>query len=540
MTSFKNKLFAAVLCLSPLSNAAAKEEIYSVPSVHFLPLKRMETDAYGIHIPESTDVLNEDTWKNAVFPVTAAKFHQIGKQLPAGGEKLRLDLLKLTAAPPEGTSGQAFIALKLKQLFDLAQFEDAYRLIQKIPEKTRSDSLNKIYADLFLTQSLKTTCALKGMDGEASFWQKLSAVCAAADKKENEAFFALELLKEQKTDSPFITKAVDSFLYGKPLKTPEKITPLTVAVWRAAGRKLTELKDPDNQIWFKAVFVSDETIPVEQRLPLAEELAQSGLLSAEKLKTLYTRISFEENKDAPLSPILLRAQSIQRAQAAADNPEKQKFIKRGLQSAKESGVLYAFSAAGENILKTLTPDPETLEESSLLIEAFVLAGLNEQAADWYKKAEILFPVSETTANGWYFAELVQADKNEHFLIPALEKMMAYAEKKQKADDAFTARIDRLMLMFQMLDMIPPDESWNYSSFAENSLEEELSERKKSTASPQKSVGDAVLEALRELDGSYTGLMTALSGLTRIGLEREAAVLAAQSADLIFQPEETHE
>ncbi|MBR4126915.1 MAG: hypothetical protein IKR09_05030 [Alphaproteobacteria bacterium] len=540
MTSFKNKLFAAALCLSTLSNAAAQEETYSVPSVHFLPLKKMEANAYGIHIPESTDVLNEDTWKNAVFPVTAAKFHQIGKQLPAGGEKLRLDLLKLTAAPPEGASGQAFIALKLKQLFDLAQFEDAYRLIQKIPEKTRGDSLNKIYADLSLTQNLNTACARKSMDGDDPFWQKLSAVCAAIDKKENEAFLALELLKEQKADNPFITKAVDTFLYGKSLKTPEKITPLAVAIWRAAGRKLTELKDPDDQIWFKAVFVSDETISVEQRLPFAEELTQSGLLSAEKLKTFYTRVSFEENQDTPLSPVLFRARSFQHAQAAADNPEKQNFIKKGLQSAKESGVLYAFSAAGENILKTLTPDPETLEESSLLIEAFVLAGLNEQAADWYKKAEILFPVSETTANGWYFAELAQTDKNEHFLIPALENMMAYAEKKKKADDAFTARIDRLMLMFQMLDMIPPDESWNYSSFAENSLEEELSERGKSTVPSQKSVGDAVLEALRELNGSYTGLMAALSGLTRIGLERDAALLAAQSADLILQSEKTHE
>ena len=269
-------------------------------------------------------------------------------------------------------------------------------------------------------------------------------------------------------------------------------------------------------------------------------MTQSGLLSAEKLKTFYTRVSFEENQDTPLSPVLFRARSFQHAQAAADNPEKQNFIKKGLQSAKESGVLYAFSAAGENILKTLTPDPETLEESSLLIEAFVLAGLNEQAADWYKKAEILFPVSETTANGWYFAELAQTDKNEHFLIPALENMMAYAEKKKKADDAFTARIDRLMLMFQMLDMIPPDESWNYSSFAENSLEEELSERGKSTVPSQKSVGDAVLEALRELNGSYTGLMAALSGLTRIGLERDAALLAAQSADLILQSEKTHE
>lgn len=69
-----------------------------------------------------------------------------------------------------------------------------------------------------------------------------------------------------------------------------------------------------------------------------------------------------------------------------------------------------------------------MSESGALIEAFALAGLNEQAGEWLRKAEIIFPVSQTTAEGWYFAELVQTDKSRHLFIPALESMMAYAEK----------------------------------------------------------------------------------------------------------------
>ena len=219
MTGFKNKLLAALLFFCGVQSAAAQDGIYLIPPVHLLPLKKMETNAYGLNFAETTDVLNQSVWKNASYPVTAAKFARVPARLPAAAEKLRLDLLKLTAEPPQETNDQAFITLKLRHLFDRGQFDDVYKLTQKIPENIRTAEQNKIYAETLLMRNLQTACFLKDTD-TTPFWQNLSAVCAARDKEENKAFVALDLLKEQEEDDPFFSAAVDFFLYGKAIKAP--------------------------------------------------------------------------------------------------------------------------------------------------------------------------------------------------------------------------------------------------------------------------------------------------------------------------------
>ena len=108
MTSFRNKLFAALLCFYAGQNAAAHDKVYPVPPVQLLPLKKMETNAYGLIIPENANVLNENTWKSAIYPVTAAKFSQIPELLPAKADELRLTLLKVAAEPPQSTTEQSF------------------------------------------------------------------------------------------------------------------------------------------------------------------------------------------------------------------------------------------------------------------------------------------------------------------------------------------------------------------------------------------------------------------------------------------------
>ena len=57
MTGFKNKILTLFLCLLT-SQAVAQDKIYLVPPVQLLPLKKMETNAYGITIADKDDVLN--------------------------------------------------------------------------------------------------------------------------------------------------------------------------------------------------------------------------------------------------------------------------------------------------------------------------------------------------------------------------------------------------------------------------------------------------------------------------------------------------
>lgn len=549
MNGFKNSYFLLALMFFMPNGAAAREKIYMVPPVQLLPLKKMETNAYGLIIGGKDDVLNENLWQNTTYPVIADKFAKTREKLPPAAEKLRLKLLLTAGAPPLGTTGQAFITLKLRQLFALGYFDSVYGLMQKIPEKLRSGEQNKIYAGVLLLQDMQTACFLTDKESEETFWLRLSAVCAAFKQEEDKALLSLNLLKEQNGEDAFVTNAVDHFIEGKPLTVkPEKITPFSVAVWRKAGRSLAEIKDKTEDLWFKKLFVQDETIPVEQRLAEAEQLVQRGLLAPAKLRTYYQQVMFDDTPDEKnMSGETLRALMLQKAAAlssmAEDNIQKQTFLKQGLQSARRDHLSYAFASAAKDVLETLKPDIDTLAESGELIEAFALAGLNEQAGEWRQKAEIIFPVSQTTADGWYFAELVEPDKSRHLFIPALESMMAYAEKNQTADEAFIHKIDRLMLMFKTLEMIQPDETWNYTSFAEESEESFIAARQTNPAAAQitgRPAGDIVLEALNALDGSYAGLLRALSLLNAAGLEREAAETALQSADIILTPKKDDE
>lgn len=547
MNGFKNSCFLLALLFFIPSGAAAQDKIYLVPPVQLLPLKKMETNAYGLIIGGKNDVLNENLWRNTTYPVIADKFAKTPEELPPAAENLRLKLLLTAGEPPLGTTGQAFITLKLRQLFALGRFDEVYGLIQKIPEKLRSGEQNKIYADVLLTQDMQAACFLTDKESEEIFWQRLSAVCAAFNREEDKAFLSLDLLKEQNGEDAFVSNAIEYFMEGKPLTAkPEKITPFSAAVWRKAGRSLAEIKDKTDAVWFKKLFVQDETVPAEQRLAEAERLVQHGLLAPAKLRTYYQQVVFDDTADEKnMSGEKLRALTLQKAAALSsmteDNIQKQIFLKQGLRSAKQDKLSYAFSAAAKDVLETLKPDIDTLPESGALIEAFALAGLNEQAGEWLRKAEIIFPVSQTTAEGWYFAELVQTDKSRHLFIPALESMMAYAEKNQAADEAFIHKIDRLMLMFKTLGMIQPDETWHYTSFPEESEESFIAARRGNPPLPDgKSAGDTVLEALNALDGSYTGLLRALSLLNAAGLEREAAETAMQSSDIVSAPEKTDE
>ncbi len=549
MIGFKNSCFLLALSLFIPSSAAAQEKMYLVPPVQLLPLKKMQTNAYGLIIGKKTDVLNERLWQNTTYPVIADKFATTPNKLPPAAESLRLKLLLMAGEPPLGTTGQSFITLKLRQLFNLGYFEEVYELIRKIPEKERSAEQNRMYADILLLQNMPAACFLNDKESEEPFWLRLKAVCAALNQEEDKAFLSLELLKEQNDEDAFVTNAVDHFTGNKPLtQKPEKITPFSIAVWRKAGRSLTEFKDKINNTWFKKLFVLDETIPVQQRLADAEKLVQRGLLPPTKLRTYYQQVLFEEDAGKKnLSGAKLRALMLQKAAALSsgveDNTQKQIFLKQALQSAKKDKLLHAFASAAKDVLKTVNPDIDTLPESGIFTEAFALAGLDEQAIEWQQKAEILFPVSQTTADGWYFAELVQKDKSRHLFIPALESMMAYAEKNQMTDELFIHKIDRLMLMFKMLGMIQSDESWHYTSFAEGSEEAFIAAKRTNPTSAkiaEQPAGNTVLDALNALDGSYTGLLRTLSLLTAAGLEREAAETALQSINVVLNPKNADE
>ena len=542
MTSFRNKLSAALFLSLFIYPALAEDKIPPVPSVRLYSLKKMDTNGYGTIVPSDQDVLNQGIWKNSSYPVIAAKMAQIPQTLPAAAEELRLKILKLATDPPAGTTGQDFITLRLKRLFERGQFDDVLSLLKKIPEKQRTDEQNKIHLDVLLIRDFKNSCALSEKESDMPEQLYHAAVCAAEAQDSDKAFLALDLLKEQGKSDEFTSNAVDYFLYAKPLNTPpENVTPLSASVWRETEHSLTDLQTSQSPLWFNALLAEDKSVAGEIRLPLAEQLTQKGLMPASKLKDLYEHIPLPDKKNKTLSGAFQRAALIRRAMTETDNLSLQEMMKEGFQSAKKEGVPYAFTLTVKDILEKLTPDADTLAESLELIEMFSLAELPDKVSEWQSKAELAFPVSETSAYGWYFANLFQQDENQRFFTPALKNMTAYEEQKQIKNRNTSAKQDRLMLVFKILDLLSPEEEPAFATFSPDAAENAFIGEKESVSSSLKEkTGERLIEVLKKIDGSYIGLLNALSGLNELGLSEEAKKLAAQSMDLILGSEKQDE
>ena len=188
MTDCKNKILtfaaAAGIALSVFSaeTKAATDDVYLIPPVSLLPSKKSAANALGLFEADKNAPLNGNLWQNTAFPTVAEKFGKIPHLLPAAAEDLRMRLLLTAGNPPQGTVGQAFITLKLNRLFERGATDEAFKLIHKIPEKTRATEQNKINADVLLTRDLQPACYLNDRNSDNVFWLHLAAVCAAHAK----------------------------------------------------------------------------------------------------------------------------------------------------------------------------------------------------------------------------------------------------------------------------------------------------------------------------------------------------------------------
>ncbi len=563
MINFKNNLilsavfsftFALFMCLP--TTAFSQAGGYRVPPVQLTSLKKIEANAYGLEVGRSQDVINAKVWHNTSYPVVAGKFSEIPLVLPPVAQTLFLDLIRMSAEPPQGTTGEAFIDLKLNLLFQRGRFEEVYRLVQRIPEQTRSLKIEKIYAEVLLLQDLQTACYLgKKTDGD-DFWLKMTTACDAFHLEESKAQLGLSLLKEQKKDDAFLTAVVDFFLYKKPLEVqPKTITPLNVALWKKAGKSLNDLTLKPQTIWFKKIFVIDEEIDAKYRVKTVEELVEIGLLSPLFLRMVYQQVEFGENPTfTRLSGAEKRAFFVQSAAALSrapfDNLKKQAFLKQGLESAKKDNVLFAFSNGSKDVLETLRADLDTLADSALFIEAFSLSGLSELAIEWYKKAKMLFPISQTAADSWPFVALLEKDEKDNLFLLMIESSKAYFdethaqfetesdENLKRSLEIFYSKIDKTMLMFEMLGMISSEEAWQYTTFPEGSALAFMSSRRKMPkALYQESVGIRILNAIRDASRGYTDLLIAFSTLSELRLEQQAKILAIQSMKKVLEVKE---
>ncbi len=236
--------------------------------------------------------------------------------------------------PPEAPkfSGETLDAATLlharvQNLIAMGDWADAVALIELVPVDQVTDSLRRIRADAELASDhLSAACAEAQAALQASsdvYWQELQVFCQLATGQSGAAALGLDLLREQKHDSPAFFWAVD-LLQGGRKPAPAAVmslSPLTYAMLQKAAvtlpPALAKAADPITMSMVARIPTTDEgaagdkpiTDParrdrrrkaVEARIVLAEQAVAVGSLDPEVLRGLYRGLDLKQETDLPL------------------------------------------------------------------------------------------------------------------------------------------------------------------------------------------------------------------------------------------------
>ncbi len=463
------RVFRNSLLIFLLTAAGAHAE---VPVVRQSALHKIEPDSYGLEIVRSNDFLNAGMWDKTAFGQAVSLIRAM-KPVSLTATALQRGILLATARPPAFTPKNEWLTVRMEKLFEWGLFDDVVQLGEKIPENLQTEKQRKIISDALLLTDFQRACA--GRNGNP---EQVRLLCEALNGNEDEVFRLSEIVGEQGGDA-YVLKAADAFFSKTPFsETPPAATAPNIAAARLAGVDFSSLIDDNAALWVKKAYVETTSIPAEKRLPVAENLAQQGLLNPVELRTLYDETSFLTGD-----------------------------LEHDFAEAERRKAAAAFAAATKDLWENQIADADILPDSLWRIKGFMAANLPEKAKSWVEKAELTFPDSPTVVQGWAYAEL--QPETERCFMPFLELMIRA--------DVPAERIDAIMAVYTVMNLVPNDEYWNLSTLTLPSLPE----RKGSAA-------EQVLKAIAGMTERPDGLLQGLGSLQQMGFEREALRIAVET------------
>lgn len=547
MTGCRNSAWLLALCLlcafpargGPLSSETAR--IYAVPNVRIAPLEKLKTDAYGLRVPENGAPLDGSLWENSSLAVIRQKIMDTQASFfPPAAEELRRTLLLTAAEPPRGTAEGEFLTLRLSELFRRGDFDSLRELSRKIPDARLTDEQAELFADASLLLSDNASACRQTVFGrEGLYFQKLAVLCAALDKDENRTQLGLDLLAEQGNADPFLRDAAEALLSNRPLtEKPAELTPSSFFLMRLFGVAPSEEQLRTDEIWPRTAFAESSNVPWTARIESAEKLACHGLFDPRRLAALYEQAA--PDGDPPAEGPLYRALMYRNAAAAFTDAARNDYIRKALASARKDGCFIASARAFREILAAAEPDGGSAAVSPDIVKAFALNGQTENLRQWMEAARAASLQSRTQAEAWHAEDLSRPDSVRPH-IPEIEKMMAFEEKSDPAPqnenqsasaEKLVRKTDRIMLLLETLGLFAPDETWVYTSFAENGPEaaflKSLHEKEKSHKKELVSAGEQILDILKDLRKGYTGVLNAARRLNEMGLGSRGRLLALEA------------
>lgn len=289
-----------------------------------------------------------------------------------------------------------FLRLRVNRLSALGDLAGLNRLLGIVPQRLDDSRLAQARVDgLLLAGRDQEACGqVRGAAARFPaevYWSKALVFCQFLAEKRDQAFFALDLLREQDPEGDPLFYALTNLFIGGEAGAIEAgaMTPLSLAMLRlGAGEPPADLAAEAPLLLLQGIAALDKASPLDKAAAL-ERLAQAALVPGRRLAEAYAAIPFEEPeladplvKAAEAGGLRGRALLFHAARQESIATAKAEFLQAALSAARQAGRGFAMAQAVLPQVEALLPGAELAWFAPAAGRTLYRLGRYEGAAAW--------------------------------------------------------------------------------------------------------------------------------------------------------------
>lgn len=337
-------------------------------------LGEIDSNTVGALDP-NTQGLGIDMWKGTKASLVERLLPRIDGLSPLPTARQLARRLLLTAArPPEGAwpkDRPSLVARRIGRLLAFGDVSAANRLLRVVPSHVEEEPVARARMNAaFLANDRNAACgeaqAAAGQHTDV-VWRKALVFCQYVAGEAAKAQIGVGLLREQGVKDEAFFSLAQRLAGDKEtsFSVPARLTPLHLAMMRAAGVKFSEtLTDTADPGALRAIALSPNA-GIDTRLEAAERALAAGVLEPEKLRQVYTSVNFTPgdiqgasgsagNLSGPRGRALLYQAARNQNQPAA----RAELLSKAFVLARSQGRLEIAVRAFQPLLEEITPTPD--------------------------------------------------------------------------------------------------------------------------------------------------------------------------------------
>ncbi|MDH3240189.1 MAG: hypothetical protein OEO83_05935 [Alphaproteobacteria bacterium] len=360
-----------------------------------------ELDANAVGVLDSrSGGLGIDMWKGTSAALVDRLLARLdGASALPTAQALARRLLLTAARSPEGAdkgSGSSLLAKRLGHLLSAGDVASANALLRVVPAHAEDGGVGVARLNTaLLTNDRAAACATaRDVAGKetGAVWRQTLVFCQYGSGEGAKAAIGLGLLREQgiKDDAFFSLAAILGGAKEERFQAPAKLTPLHLAMMRAAGVEISETLVQTADVALLRAIAFSPNAGLDTRLDAAEQAEAAGALEVEKLRQMYTGVTFAPGdvQGAVVGAEKLagprgRALLYQAARGAADPGARARLLAKAFALARAQGRLGTAVRAFQPQLEEM---PQTEDLAWFAADAaralYAAGGADVAAARW--------------------------------------------------------------------------------------------------------------------------------------------------------------